>query len=132
MSFPSKKLIPESQCHREESKIPFSWFLCASVSLWFVVLATIASHAQSVHFRDITAQAGIHFTHNNGAFGKKWLPETMGPGCAFIDYDNDGWPDILLTNGTNRHSLPGRQPALTLEQKALGGELDPISGMCGP
>ena len=56
--------------------------------------------AQNVHFRDITAQAGIHFTHNNGAFGKKWLPETMGPGCAFIDYDNDGYPDILLINGT--------------------------------
>ena len=40
------------------------------------------AHAQ-IHFQDITAQAGIHFTHNNGAFGKKWLPETMGPGCAF-------------------------------------------------
>src|SRR5581483_11221575 len=37
--------------------------------------------------------------HNNGAFGKKYLPETMGPGCAFIDYDNDGYPDILLVNG---------------------------------
>jgi enediyne biosynthesis protein E4 len=57
--------------------------------------------AQPITFRDITAQAGIHFTHNNGAFGKKWLPETMGPGCAFIDYDNDGWPDILLVNGTD-------------------------------
>jgi enediyne biosynthesis protein E4 len=56
------------------------------------------SHAQ-IHFRDITAQAGIHFTHNNGAFGKKWLPETMGPGCALIDYDNDGYPDIILING---------------------------------
>jgi hypothetical protein len=52
-----------------------------------------------VTFRDITTQAGIHFTHNNGAFGKKYLPETMGPGCAFIDYDGDGWPDILLING---------------------------------
>ena len=59
------------------------------------------SLAQQIHFRDITAQAGIHFTHNNGAFGKKWLPETMGPGCAFIDYDNDGYPDILLVNGTD-------------------------------
>lgn len=53
---------------------------------------------QHITFRDITAQAGIHFVHNNGAFGKKYLPETMGPGCAFIDYDNDGWPDILLLN----------------------------------
>jgi enediyne biosynthesis protein E4 len=58
------------------------------------------SARRAITFRDITAQAGIHFTHNNGAFGKKWLPETMGPGCAFIDYDNDGWPDILLVNGT--------------------------------
>jgi hypothetical protein len=55
--------------------------------------------AQSIQFRDITTRAGIRFVHNNGAFGKKYLPETMGPGCAFIDYDNDGWPDILLLNG---------------------------------
>jgi enediyne biosynthesis protein E4 len=55
--------------------------------------------AQTVTFQDITAQAGIHFLHNNGAFGKKYLPETMGPGCAFLDYDNDGWPDIVLVNG---------------------------------
>jgi len=55
--------------------------------------------AQTVQFRDVTAQAGIRFAHNNGAFGKKWLPETMGPGCAFLDYDNDGYVDILLVNG---------------------------------
>jgi hypothetical protein len=65
------------------------------------LLAVTPIHAQQIHFRDVTAQAGIHFTHNNGAFGKKWLPETMGPGCAFIDYDNDGYPDILLVNGTD-------------------------------
>jgi len=69
------------------------------VSLWLFVLLLATAQAQQIHFRDVTAQAGIHFTHNNGAFGKKWLPETMGPGCAFIDYDNDGYPDILLVNG---------------------------------
>jgi hypothetical protein len=75
-------------------------FLRASVSPWLIALVlTLPTQAQQIHFRDITAQAGIHFTHNNGAFGKKWLPETMGPGCAFIDYDNDGYPDILLVNG---------------------------------
>jgi enediyne biosynthesis protein E4 len=52
-----------------------------------------------VHFEDVTRDAGIHFVHNNGSFGKKWLPETMGPGVGFIDYDNDGWQDILLVNG---------------------------------
>jgi hypothetical protein len=61
--------------------------------------AVLCADAQQIRFRDITAQAGIRFVHNNGAFGKKYLPETMGPGCAFIDFDNDGWPDILLMNG---------------------------------
>jgi hypothetical protein len=76
-------------------------FLCVSVSLWWVLVFPTTTPAQQPHFRDITTQSGIHFTHNNGAFGKKWLPETMGPGCAFIDYDNDGYPDILLVNGTD-------------------------------
>ncbi|HZR59147.1 MAG TPA: CRTAC1 family protein [Terriglobales bacterium] len=74
------------------------------VSVFF--LFAHSAVAQRIQFRDITAQAGIHFVHNNGAFGKKYLPETMGPGCAFIDYDNDGWPDILLING---ESWPGHQ-----------------------
>ncbi len=55
--------------------------------------------ASAIQFRDVTHSAGIHFVHNNAAFGKKFLPETMGPGVAFIDYDNDGWPDIFLVNG---------------------------------
>ena len=65
-----------------------------------------------ITFRDVTQQAGIHFTHNTGAFGKKFLPETIGPGVAFIDYDNDGWPDIFLVNGMDfpghmqKHSTP--------------------------
>jgi len=57
------------------------------------------SSANAVTFRDITQKAGMHFVHNNAAFGKKYLPETMGPGVAFIDYDNDGWPDIFIVNG---------------------------------
>src|SRR5260370_958970 len=66
----------------------------------------------TIQFRDVTQSAGIHFVHNNGAFGKKFLPETMGPGVAFIDYDNDGWPDIFLVNGMDwpghvqKHSTP--------------------------
>src|SRR5216110_3697815 len=52
-----------------------------------------------VEFTDVSAQAGIHFKHNSGAFGKKYLPETLGTGCAFLDFDNDGWLDLLLVNG---------------------------------
>jgi hypothetical protein len=80
--------------------------------------ATVAANTggpattSAVTFRDISQQSGIHFTHNNGAFGKKFLPETLGSGVAFIDYDNDGWPDIFLVNGTDwpgharKHTTP--------------------------
>jgi hypothetical protein len=48
---------------------------------------------------DVTRSAGVHFQHYSGSFGAKFLPETLGPGCAFLDYDNDGWQDILFVNG---------------------------------
>jgi hypothetical protein len=51
-----------------------------------------------VEFTDVSAQSGIHFKHNSGAFGKKYLPETLGAGGAFLDFDNDGWQDLLLVN----------------------------------
>jgi len=97
MGATESQFTTELQSHREQRKLRFG-FLCVSVSLWWISSFGTAA-AQTNHFRDITTQAGIHFIHNNGAFGKKWLPETMGPGCAFIDYDNDGYPDILLVNG---------------------------------
>ena len=49
-------------------------------------------------FVDVTDSAGIRFQHNSGAYGGKLLPETLGSGCAFLDYDADGWQDILLVN----------------------------------
>ena len=51
-----------------------------------------------VRFTDVTGSAGIKFQHNSGAYGGKLLPETLGSGCAFLDYDGDGWQDILLVN----------------------------------
>src|SRR6266542_410224 len=59
-------------------------------------------------FTDVTASAGLRFRHTNGAFGKKYLPETLGAGAAFLDVDNDGWQDILLVNSRN---WPGRTGA---------------------
>jgi len=93
---------------RPRKRILSGGFLRTSVSLWLITFLSPTTKAETVTFRDITAKAGIHFTHNNGAFGEKWLPETMGPGCAFIDYDNDGYPDILLINGDD---FPGHPHA---------------------
>ena len=61
-----------------------------------------------VHFTDISDESGIKFVHVNGAYGDKLLPETMGGGCAFFDYDNDGDADLLLINSTY---WPGHEPA---------------------
>jgi enediyne biosynthesis protein E4 len=64
---------------------------------WGLLTAATQS-SLGFHFTDVTATAGIHFKHNNGAYGGKLLPETLGSGCAFLDYDGDGWQDILLVN----------------------------------
>ena len=61
-------------------------------------LAQPARYSGPLQFTDVTAAAGIHFKHNSGAAGKKYLPETVGSGCAFLDYDNDGYQDILIIN----------------------------------
>ena len=60
-----------------------------------------AQHPPEVLFTDITAEAGIDFVHNNGAYGKRLMPEAMGSGAAFIDYDNDGDQDLFLVNSRN-------------------------------
>ncbi|HET6250824.1 MAG TPA: CRTAC1 family protein [Tepidisphaeraceae bacterium] len=65
--------------------------------------ASVASEIPTIQpppviFTDITSPAGLHFVHNSGATGEKLLPETMGGGVAFLDYDNDGKPDLLFIN----------------------------------
>ncbi len=63
-------------------------------------VAHLQAGPPAVPFADITAVAGIDFVHVNGAYGDKLIPETMGSGLAFFDYDNDGDPDLYLVNST--------------------------------
>lgn len=77
-------------------------------------------------FTDVTAATGIDFRHTTGAAGRKYMPETMGSGCAFIDYDNDGRQDILLINGQPWPDVEaftrsgGRKPAARSDQRRSG------------
>ena len=71
-------------------------------------LAAPAAEPPTARFTDITAAAGITFRHQNGAYGAKLLPETMGGGVAWLDYDGDGRPDLLFVNSGY---WPGHVPA---------------------
>lgn len=99
-------------CEALLNRIVRTLFVCAMAVVLVKPTASAPTSETHVTFRDVTQQAGIRFTHNNGAYGKKFLPETLGSGVAFIDYDNDGWPDIFLVNGMDwpghiqKHSTP--------------------------
>lgn len=107
-------------------------FFC--MSAFAIAKKPAAPHTSStghIHFEDITRAAGIHFTHNNGAFGKKYLPETLGPGVAFIDYDKDGWQDIFIVNGTNFPGHPGRTTTPVLYHNNHDGTFTDVTRKAG-
>jgi enediyne biosynthesis protein E4 len=88
----------------------------------------------SVPFTDITGQSGITFVHENGAYGDKLLPETMGGGCAFFDFDGDGHPDLLLVNSQRWpwDERPDAQPStLTLYRNDGQGRFTDVTRAAG-
>jgi hypothetical protein len=87
--------------------------------------------APGFRFVDITLQAGIQFQHNSGAFGGKLLPETLGPGCAFLDYDRDGWQDILLVNGMDWPGHKRRRSTLRLYRNNRNGTFSDVTRKAG-
>jgi hypothetical protein len=80
---------------------------------------------------NVTSQAGIHFQHNTGAYGGKLLPETLGSGCAFLDYDADGWQDILLVNGMDWPSHKKQRSTLRLLHNNRNGTFTDVTRAAG-
>lgn len=96
-----------------------------------VAPARALSEIPEARFTDITGSAGLSFVHNNGAYGEKLLPETMGGGVAFFDYDNDGNADLLFINSTDWpwHSGGGRAANMMLyHNDGLGHFTDATPG----
>jgi enediyne biosynthesis protein E4 len=80
---------------------------------------------------DVTAHAGLRFSHNNGAFGGKLLPETLGSGCAFLDYDGDGWLDILLINGNDWPGHKRQRSTMRLYRNNRNGTFTDVTRAAG-
>lgn len=96
-------------------------------------LAPAGGEAQAPRptFTDVTAAAGLRFVHENGAFGRKYLPETMGSGAAFLDVDDDGWQDILLVNGTSWPGRPASKAVMALFRNNANGTFTDITAAAG-
>jgi len=80
---------------------------------------------------DVTSAVGIQFRHNSGAYGGKLLPETLGPGCAFLDYDRDGWQDILLINGMDWPGHRRQRSTLKLYRNNRNGTFSDVTRKAG-
>ena len=89
--------------------------------------------ASGLTFRlsDVTAAAGIQFRHNSGGYGGKLLPETLGSGCAFLDYDGDGWQDILFVNGMDWPGHKRQRSTLRLYRNNRNGTFTDVTQSAG-
>jgi len=93
---------------------------------------TSAAQAQpSFRLVDVTAGAGLRFQHHNGGYGQKLLPETLGSGCAFLDYDGDGWQDILVVNGMDWPGHARRRSTLGLFRNNRNGTFSDVTRSAG-
>jgi hypothetical protein len=89
------------------SKPGVPWLCCLLLLLAASSIAQTAPKPPLAHFTDIAEKAGLTATNVFGGLEtKKYIIETTGTGVAIFDYDNDGWPDILLVNGTTLEAAP--------------------------
>jgi hypothetical protein len=96
-----------------------------------VSAGVLAAQGGRVTFTDVTTAAGITFRHNSGRAGKKWLPETLGSGGAFFDFDGDGWLDLFLVNSRHWVSKPGRRSLSALYRNTGTGKFVNVTSGSG-
>jgi hypothetical protein len=99
--------------------------------MWAVAVTTGGTQASPPTFTETTKDAGITFSHESGAFGKKYLPETMGSGGAFLDADGDGWQDILIVNGMVWPGRPAKRTVMALYRNNQNGTFTDITERAG-
>ena len=130
----SSEIAPMKVIHRSVAGFGFG-ILALAISLPFSGLkaVTAAEHSSAtpprVHFVDIAARAGLTAkTEDGGDKTKKYIIETTGSGAAFFDYDNDGWPDIFLVNGTTLEGfLKGKEPTSHLYHNNRDGTFTDVT-----
>jgi len=97
--------------HRQIGGVPHLFH----VAFVFLAVWTLAG-ATPIRFRNATEASGIHFVHTDGSSGKRYVVETVTAGLGLIDFDADGWPDILFLNGA---PLPGTAKPARMPTNAL-------------
>ncbi|MEN3340213.1 MAG: enediyne biosynthesis protein [Acidobacteriota bacterium] len=103
----------------------------AALACRSIPLGAQGSRAPGFSLVDVTSSAGLDFRHNNGAYGGKFLPETLGAGCAFIDYDADGWQDILFVNGMDWPGHKRQRSTLRLYRNNRNGTFSDVTRATG-
>ena len=98
---------------------------------WAALPSRISAAPPGFRFIDATEAAGIHFRQNSGAYGGKLLPETLGSGCAFLDYDADGWQDILLINGMDWAGHKRQRSTMKLYRNNRNGTFSDVTKAAG-
>ena len=115
-----------------KSQIPAVALTVLSVSSGILLGPQASSaSAEEIKFIDVTRSSGIDFVHNTGAFGQKWLPETMGSGVVLFDYNGDDRLDILFINGTRFHGKPGQATTQKLYRNSGGMKFEDATSAAG-
>ncbi|HJL84862.1 MAG TPA: CRTAC1 family protein [Candidatus Marinimicrobia bacterium] len=109
-------------------RFPFLFSCKKGKRIWplFLLIGTLS--AQNISFKDMAAEMGLNFVHDHGGTDQKFYVETMGSGCAVLDYDNDGDLDIFFLQGS---PLPGWKKKTTLRNQLFRNDGDQFTDVTG-